>query len=96
MTADQYIAAQRAQAEQLAPAEAIDRDQFIYRASFYTLPTLRQASVRYISARGRNHKQVLSRFVEILSNPNVNRGDDYRLALGHIEATRRQMEANGL
>ena len=82
-----YQERQRARAESYAPPAPVGEAEFVYQASFYPLPTLRLASMRYASARGRNHGQVLARFVEVLKNPNVNRGDDFRIALGHIMAT---------
>ena len=96
MTADQYAAKQGREARVYAQPEAIDEAEFIYRLSFYPLPVIRQASVRYSPARGRQRSQVIARFVEPLGNPHVYQGDDYRLALGHVEATWRWMEANGL
>ena len=97
MTDLEYQCQQRERAESYAPPVGeMTEPEFIYQASFYPLPVLRHASMRYISARGRNHKQVLHRFVEILSNPHVNRGDDYRLALGHIMATYEWMRERGL
>jgi len=91
MTSDQYAASQQQQARCCAPDEAIDRDQFIWRAGFYPIDVLRQASVRYSPARGRSYDQVLESFAQHVENPHVNHGDDFRLALGHIEATRRKM-----
>lgn len=96
MTADQYTAQQQQQARCCAPEEAIDRAEFIYRASFYPIDVLRQASVRYSPARGRRFAQVLENFALHLENEHVNRGDDFRLALGHIEATYRWMVERGL
>ena len=90
-TEDQYAEQQRQQALTFAPPAPITEPEFVYRATFYPLPVLRQASMRYSPARGRNHGQVLSRFLEVLRNPNVNRGDDLAAALGHIEATCRRM-----
>jgi hypothetical protein len=88
MTDLEYQCQQRERAESYAPPVGeMTEAEFLYEASFYPLPTLRLASMRYISARGRNHKQVLRRYVENLRNPNVNRGDDFRVALGHIMAT---------
>lgn len=87
---DGYIIRQGQRAREFAPPEKVSREEFMYRASFYDLPTLRLASMRYIAARGRSYETVLSRFADAVANPHVNRGDDYRLALGHIEATRRQ------
>lgn len=92
MTADEYSQQQQERAKQFAPPAPISEQEFVYRATFYDLPTLRQASMRYSPARGRNHGQVLSRYLEHLRNPHVNHGDDLATALGHIEATRRRME----
>lgn len=92
-----YYARQREKALELAPPDPIDKAEFIRRAERYPLPVLRQAAIsRYSSARGRTYEQVLARLAEHLSNPHINRGDDYRLALGHIEATRRWMDERGL
>lgn len=91
MTADEYSQQQRKQAEQFAPPEPISEQEFVYRATFYPLPVIRQASVRYSPARGHNYGQVLQRFLDHLRNPHVNQGDDLRIALGHIEATSRRM-----
>lgn len=92
-TKEQYAETQRQEAQLLAPPAPLTEQEFVYRATFYDLPTLRQASMRYgKSARGRNHGQMLQRYLEVLHNPNVNLGDDLALALGHIEATRRRME----
>lgn len=90
---DSYIARQGQQAADLAPEKPISRAEFILRASYYDLPTLRLASMRYLAARGRSYGVVLARFADAVANPHVNHGDDYRLALGHIEATRRLEEA---
>lgn len=97
MTAAEFQQQQRERAERYAPPATVNEPDFLYQASFYPLPVLRHASMRYDQgARGRNHKQVLHRFVEILSNPHVNRGDDYRIALGHIMATYEWMRERGI
>lgn len=87
---------QREVALEFAPPEEISEKEFVYRASFYALPTIRLASMRYGAARGRTYGQVMARFVEHLRNPHLNRGDDFRVALGHIEATRRREQELGL
>lgn len=85
-----YQAKLAAAAAQFNPSEPIGRAEFMERASAYSLPVLRLASARrYIVARGRSYAQVLSRFADIVANPNVNRGDTYADALGHIEAAQR-------
>jgi hypothetical protein len=95
-TKKQYEAKERKTALTFAPPAPISEQEFVYQATFYPLSVLRCASMRYSGARGRSHKQVLSRFVSILSNPHVNRGDDYRIALGHIMATYEWMREEGL
>lgn len=97
MTADEYRQIERARASEFAPPEDISQQEFVYRASFYPLPVLRLAAMRYISARGRSYSQVLATLVERLNNPHANRDSDtYAVALGHIEATRRQMAERGM
>jgi hypothetical protein len=96
MTSDEFTALQRARAEQYAPAEAISEQEFVSLAGCYPLDVLRQASMRYSPARGRNHKQVLARFTAFLENEHINCGDDFRIALGHIEATYRWMAERGV
>ena len=96
MTADEYSQQQQERAKQFAPPAPISEQEFVYRATFYDLPTLRLASIRYSPARGRNHGQVLQRFLDHLRNPHINRGDDLATALGHIEATQRWMAERGV
>ncbi len=96
LTADGWRALQQARALACAPGEEIDQATFCRLASAYPLATLRLASTRYISARGRTYKQVLARLADAIENPHVNRGDTYSTALGHIAATAQWLAERGL
>jgi hypothetical protein len=95
-TKKQYEAKERAAALIFAPPAPISEQEFVYQATSYPLPVIRQASVRYGPARGRTYNQVLQRFLDHLRNPNLNQGDDLSLALGHITATYEWMREGGL
>lgn len=88
-TKSQYEQLERERAETLAPSGEISEDTFRATLRTYPLSTVRLASMRYSSCRG-SWEKVIDRFVEVLNNPNVNRGDDYRIALGHVEDTFRR------
>ena len=94
-TAAQYAASQRQAAEASAPAGPVSEADFRRRLAAYPLPVIRMAATRYGSARGRSYTKVIDRFAANMRNPHVNRGDDYRIALGHVEATRSMMQRLG-
>lgn len=85
-TLNGYRTRQRARAETYAPDAEIDEKAFRDALRSYPLKIVRHASMRYSPCRG-SWDKVIDRFVEVINNPNVNRGDDYRIALGHVEAT---------
>lgn len=95
-TEDQWQQRQRIRAEELAPAGPVSEADFRHALKAYPLPVIRLASTRYTVARGRGYDVVIDKFVQILNNPYVNRGDDYRVALGHIEATYRERSRWGI
>jgi hypothetical protein len=96
MTADQYADKQAGEARVYAPAEEIDEAEFRYSLSFYPLDVIRQAAVRYSAPRGRSRGKAIGSFVDAIANPHLNHGESFRLALGHVEATRRWMVDRGL
>jgi hypothetical protein len=81
-----YQQRERERAEAYAPADQISEETFRAALRTYPLKTVRIASMRYSPCRG-SWDKVIDRFVEVLANHHVNRGDDYRIALGHVEAT---------
>jgi hypothetical protein len=85
-TKSQYEQLERERAEAVAPSGEISEDTFRATLRTYPLSTVRLASMRYSPCRG-SWDKVIDRFVEVLANHHVNRGDDYRIALGHVEAT---------
>lgn len=94
-TEKQWQQRQRQQAEALAPAGPVSEADFRRALRAYPLPVIRLAAIRYSSARGRSYGVVIDRFVTVLKNPFVNQGDDYRIALGHVEDTRRYLAEIG-
>lgn len=87
-TRQEFQQRERVRAEALAPAGPVSEADFRRALRAYPLPVIRLASIRYSGASGRSYGVVIDRFVEVLQNPYVNHGDDYRIALGHVEATR--------
>lgn len=89
MTQSEYRERQRQEALQFAPAREIDEHQF--RALLVDTPIviLRRAGLRWSAARARSHEGVIDAIVAALQNPQVNQGDTYRIALGHIYAYER-------
>lgn len=94
-TEKQWQQRQRQQAEALAPAGPVSEVEFRRALRANPLSVVRLAAIRYSGARGHSYALVIDRFVEVLQNPYVNHGDDYRIALGHVEATRRYLAGIG-
>lgn len=77
---------ERQRALAFAPLEEIDEARL--RAELAELPiaALRHASLRWSGPRGRSRQQVIDGILAGLSNPHTNRGDSFRIALGHARA----------
>jgi len=83
---DDYYERQRQEAVRLAPTEEIGEDQFRASLTQASLAALRRAAARWSAPHGRSRDAVIDGIVTALHNPHVNRGDSFRLALGHIRA----------
>ena len=92
---DDYYERQRQAALKLAPAEEIDEAQLRAMLADVPLRHLRRTAIRWSAPRGRSREQIIDGIVAALHNPHTNRGDSYRIALGHIRACERQTKRAG-
>jgi hypothetical protein len=81
---DDYCERQRQAALKLAPAEEIDEAQLRAMLADVPLRQLRRAAIRWSAPRGRSREQIIDGIVTALQNPHINRGDSFRIALGHV------------
>ena len=98
MTQQQFIAHQGAQATAVAEELGLDTVTATQAAAImehYPLPALRLASRRWACTGKRSKPAVIAEILEMLENPNVNCGDSYRAAVGHVEASRRWLVRHG-
>ena len=86
VVAEDYFQRQRQKALELAPAEEINTDQLRALLATASIAALRLAAIRWSAPRGRTREQVIDGIVAALHNPHINRGDSFRIALGHIRA----------
>jgi hypothetical protein len=86
VTPEDYYERQRQEALKLAPASEINEDQLRALLTMASVAALRTAAVRWSAPRGRSRDAVIDGIVTALHNPHINRGDSFRLALGHIRA----------
>jgi len=95
MTADQFRAQERQRALDHAPFQELNEAQFRRLLSSVAIPALRQAGIRWSADRGRSRATIIDGIVQALQNPNVNQGDSFRLALGHVRACEIQIKRAG-
>ena len=98
MTQQQFIAHQGAQATAVAEELGLNATTATQAATImeqYPLPALRLASRRWSCTGKRSKPAVIAEILKMLENPNVNYGDGYRAAVGHVEASRRWLVRYG-
>jgi hypothetical protein len=86
VTPEDFYERQRQEALKLAPASEINEDQLRALLTMASVAALRLAAVRWSAPRGRSREQIIDGIVAALHNPHINRGDDFRIAMGHVRA----------
>ena len=77
---------ERQEALRHAPYQELNQEQLREEMAAVPVAVLRQAALRWSAPRGRRREAVIDGIVAALHNPYTNRGDSYRIALGHIRA----------
>ncbi len=98
MTQQHFIAHQGAQTTAVAEELGLDTVTATQAAAImerYPLTALRLASQRWSCTGKRSKPAVIAEILEMLENPNANCGDNYRAAVGHVEASRRWLVRYG-
>jgi hypothetical protein len=90
VTPEDFYERQQQAALKLTPASEINEDQLRALLTMASVAALRLAAVRWSAPRGRSREQVIDGIVAALHNPHINRGDDFRIALGHVRACQLQ------
>jgi len=77
---------QRQRSAQFLPDGELTEEEFRAALFPFSRDTLRHASNRWLICRGRTREIVLERLIEVLKNPNVNRGESFAVALSIVRA----------